>query len=101
MSTSNPWRSPCGVLLVFSCLSLVTACGDDDTGPEDEQTGASLQGTVIAFDAGQAVVLPARLAAVGTPGVRVSIGSKSVETDAAGNFSLNDISKSRKHHEAA
>ena len=83
-----PW---CRAFLLFTCLSLVTACGDDDTSPEDEQTGASLQGTVIAFDAGQAVVLQGRLAAFGTPGVRVSIGSKSVETDASGAFNINHI----------
>jgi hypothetical protein len=91
MSASNRDRSRCGVLLLVFCLSLSAGCGDDDPGPDDSQTGASLQGTVVAFDAGQAAVVPALLAAVGTPGVRVAIGSKSTETDAAGNFSLDDI----------
>jgi hypothetical protein len=84
----HPW---CRVLLLGTCLPLIAACGDDDSGPDDEQTGASLQGTVIAFEAGQAAVVPARIAAVGTPGVRVSIGSKSVETSIAGNFIISDI----------
>ena len=91
MSTSNRDRSRYGVLLLAFCLSLSAACGDDDSGPDEGQTGASLQGTVVAFDAGQATVLPAYLAAVGTPGVTVAIGSKSTETDAEGNFSLNHI----------
>ena len=91
MTTSNSERSRYGVLLMVFCLSLAAACGDDDPGPDDSQTGASLQGTVVAFDAGQAAVVAAHLAAVGTPGVRVVIGSKSTETDAAGNFSLDDI----------
>ena len=91
MSTSNRDRSRYGVLLLAFCLSLSAACGDDDSGPDEGQTGASLQGTVVAFDAGQATVLPAFLAAVGTPGVTVAIGSKSAETDADGNFNLDHI----------
>jgi hypothetical protein len=91
MNTSSRDRYRYGVLLLASCLVLATGCGDDDPGPDDGQTGASLQGTVVAFDAGQASVLPAVLAAAGTAGVRVTIGSKSTETDAAGNFRLEDI----------
>jgi hypothetical protein len=64
------------------------ACGDDDNGPDDQQTGTVLQGTVVEF---QAQVVPGDFALAATEGVRVAIGSKSTETDANGNFTLRDF----------
>jgi len=77
-----------GVVLCSSLL--LFACGDDGAGPEDEATGASLQGTVVAFDAPGGVAGPALSAAV-TPGVEVSIGTKETVTDEDGFFQLFDI----------
>lgn len=64
------------------------ACGDDDNGPDDEQTGTVLQGTVVEF---QAQVVPGGFALAATEGVRVEIGSKSTVTDANGDFTLRDF----------
>ena len=64
------------------------ACGDDDNGPDDEQTGTVLQGTVVEF---QAQVVSGGFALAATEGVRVAIGSKSTETDANGDFTLRDF----------
>ena len=36
-------RPPALLLAALACLS----CGDDDNGPNDEQTGTVLQGTVV------------------------------------------------------
>ena len=82
------------VSLLFVFLMLSGCGGDDDGGPQDDQTGATLQGTVTAFDAGQgARVSPAAasLASLAVPGVTVAIGSKSRVTDALGSFSFTDI----------
>jgi hypothetical protein len=79
------------MLPAVMCICLCASCGDDDSGPDENQTGASLQGRVVAFDASQMAVAPFALASFGTPGVQVEIGSKSTETDAAGNFGLQDI----------
>ena len=62
-------------------------CGDDN-GPEDEQTGTTLQGTVTAF---QAQVVAGGFELAATEGVVVSIGSRSTETDANGSFTLRDF----------
>jgi hypothetical protein len=91
MSTGSRNRLHYDVLLVVACIWLCASCGDDDPGPDENQTGATLQGTVVAFEGDQAAMVPVSLASVGTPGVSVEIGSKSTETDAAGNFSLHDI----------
>jgi hypothetical protein len=79
----GPHRAQALVLAALACL----ACGDDN-GPEEEQTGTVLQGTVTDF---QAQVVPGGFALASTEGVRVAIGSKSTETDADGNFSIRNF----------
>lgn len=79
--------SRCSVLAVLLTTTIWFACGDDDTGPE-EGTGATLSGTVSSFDAR---VAGGGFTLASTEGVRVSIGSLSTETDAAGEFILRDI----------
>lgn len=76
--------------VIFLLLALVSAygCGDDDNGPEEQQTGTVLQGTVTSF---QAHVVPSGFALAATEGVRVEIGSKSTVTDAEGNFVVRDF----------
>jgi len=80
---SQPW-APALLLALLICVG----CGDDDNGPDDEQTGTVLQGTVIEF---QAQVVPGGFTLAATEGVRVSIGSKSTETDANGDFTIRDF----------
>lgn len=58
----------------FFLAPLLTTC-DDGTGPE-EQTGATIQGTVVQFNA------------LGVNGVKVRVGEKSTKTDGSGNFTL-------------
>jgi hypothetical protein len=79
----RPHRAQALLLVALACL----ACGDDN-GPEEEQTGTVLQGTVTDF---QAQVVPGGFALASTEGVQVSIGSKSTETDADGNFTLRNF----------
>lgn len=69
-------------------LLVFVGCGDDDNGPDAEQTGTVLQGTVIEF---QAQVVPGGFALAATEGVNVSIGAKSTQTDANGDFTLRDF----------
>ena len=38
-------RARCVTLVILVCFG----CGGDDNGPDDEQTGTSLQGTVTSF----------------------------------------------------
>ena len=78
-------------VVVLCSLLILYGCGDDGTGPGEEQTGAMLQGTVTVFDAPASAVGLARLGSVVTPGVLVSIGTKETETDASGDFALYDI----------
>ena len=80
----NQRRAPALLLAVLVCF----ACGDDDNGPDDEQTGTVLQGTVVEF---QAQVVPGAFALAANEGVNVSIGSRSTQTDANGNFTLRDF----------
>ena len=85
-STISPSHHRVPALLLVALAAL--ACGDDDNGPDDQQTGTVLQGTVVEF---QAQVVPGDFALAATEGVRVAIGSKSTETDANGNFTLRDF----------
>lgn len=87
-SLTSHRRAPALPLLLLLTALAVVACGDDDTGPDDEQTGTVLQGTVVEF---QAQVVSGGFALAATEGVRVAIGSKSTETDANGNFTLRDF----------
>lgn len=80
-------RSRCVTLAVLFAVPLWFACGSDDTGPEDE-TGATLLGTVTMFEA---QVVGGGFALAATEGVTVAIGSKSTETDANGDFVLDNI----------
>ena len=80
----NRYWNPALLLTLLVCVG----CGDDDNGPDDEQTGTVLQGTVVEF---QAQVVPGDFALAANEGVNVSIGSKSTQTDAAGNFTLRDF----------
>lgn len=77
-------RAPAFLLALLVCI----ACGDDN-GPEDEQTGTSLQGTVTSF---QAQVVGGGFGLASTEGVTVAIGSKSTQTDVNGNYLLRDFS---------
>jgi hypothetical protein len=69
-------------------LLICGACGGDDGGPEDSQTGTVLQGTVTSF---QAQVIGSGFGLAWTEGVTVAIGSKSTQTDANGNFTLREF----------
>jgi len=88
MKTRNAGRNRYWTPALLLALLICVGCGDDDNGPDDEQTGTVLQGTVIEF---QAQVVPGGFALAATEGVNVSIGSKSTQTDAAGNFTLRDF----------
>ena len=88
MDTYRFLRIPGRAVALTMAVLLMSACGDDDNGPDDEQTGTVLQGTVIEF---QAQVVPGGFTLAATEGVRVSIGSKSTETDANGDFTLRDF----------
>jgi hypothetical protein len=77
-------RAPAALLALLICFG----CGGDDSGPDDEQTGTTLQGTVTSF---QAQVVGGGFGLAGTPGVTVAIGGKSTQTDAAGNYLLRDF----------
>ena len=78
-----------GISLILPLSLLVCfGCGDDDNGPDDQQTGTVLRGTVTSF---QAQVVPGGFALAATEGVRVEIGSKSTVTDANGDFTLRDF----------
>lgn len=86
MKTRNLGAS--GALLLPLSLLALSGCGGDDSGPQEEQTGTVLQGTVTEF---QAQVVPGGFALAATEGVRVAIGSKSTETDANGDFTVRDF----------
>ncbi|MGB5527971.1 MAG: hypothetical protein WBO43_00970 [Gemmatimonadota bacterium] len=88
MKTRNEGRNRYWTPVLLLALLVCVGCGDDDSGPDDEQTGTVLQGTVIEF---QAQVVPGGFALAATEGVNVSIGSKSTQTDANGNFTLRDF----------
>lgn len=87
METQKACRIRCRALTFPLALLVVFGCGDDN-GPDDEQTGTTLQGTVTAF---QAQIVAGGFALAATEGVLVSIGSKSTETDANGGFTLRDF----------
>jgi len=76
-------RAPCVTLAFLVCIG----CGDDN-GPEDDQTGTTLQGTVISF---QAQIVGGGFGLASTEGVTVAIGSKSTETDVNGDYLLRDF----------
>jgi hypothetical protein len=88
MKTRNAERNRYWTPALLLALLVCVGCGDDDNGPDDEQTGTVLEGTVTEF---QAQVVPGGFALAATEGVRVAIGSKSTETDANGNFTLRDF----------
>ena len=88
MDTYRFLRIPGRAVALTMAVLLMSGCGDDDNGPDDEQTGTVLQGTVIEF---QAQVVPGGFTLAATEGVRVSIGSKSTETDANGDFTIRDF----------
>jgi hypothetical protein len=87
MKSQNTHRNRYRTLGFLLTLLVCIGCGDDN-GPEDEQTGTTLQGTVTAF---QAQVVAGGFELAATEGVTVAIGSKSTETDANGGFTLRDF----------
>lgn len=87
METQKVRRIRCRALALPLALLLWSGCGDDN-GPDDEQTGTTLQGTVTAF---QAQIVAGGFALAATEGVLVSIGSQSTETDANGGFTLRNF----------
>jgi hypothetical protein len=89
-TTLSPSRRT-ALLLLSATLPWAACGGDDSTGPGDSGTGATLQGTVTAFETGQAAVVSTPVTLFSVPGVAVTIGSKSVVTDAAGGFTIQDI----------
>jgi hypothetical protein len=76
-------QAPALLLAVVLCVG----CGDDN-GPDEEQTGTLLEGSVTDV---QAQVVQGGFALASTEGVTVSIGTKSTETDVNGNFTLRDF----------
>lgn len=88
MDSYRFFRIPGRAAALSLAVLLMSACGGDDNGPDDEQTGTVLQGTVVEF---QAQVVPGDFALAANEGVSVSIGSKSTQTDANGNFTLRDF----------
>jgi hypothetical protein len=76
-------QAPALLLAVLLCVG----CGDDN-GPDEEQTGTLLEGSVTDV---QAQVVQGGFALASTEGVTVSIGTKSTETDVNGNFRLRDF----------
>jgi len=88
MNTHRSLHDRRRVLTLFLAVAVGFACGDDDNGPDDEQTGTVLQGTVVEF---QAQVVPGGFALAATEGVTVAIGSKSTQTDANGDFTVRDF----------
>jgi hypothetical protein len=88
MKTIQIRRSRRGALVLVFSLVAWYGCGDDDSGPQDEQTGTTLQGTVTVF---QAQVVRGGFELAATEGVTVAIGSKSTQTDADGRFALQDF----------
>ena len=87
MEMQKAFRNRRRALAIPLAFLVWSGCGDDN-GPEDEQTGTTLQGTVTAF---QAQVVAGGFELAATEGVVVSIGSRSTETDANGNFTLRDF----------
>lgn len=81
-------RKSGGAFSVLLALVIGSGCGGDDNGPEEDQTGTTLEGTVTAF---QAQVVGGGFALASTEGVTVAIGSKSTQTDASGDFILRDF----------
>ena len=51
METYRFFRIPGRAVAITMAVILMSGCGDDDNGPDDEQTGTVLQGTVIEFQA--------------------------------------------------
>jgi len=87
MSNQKTSRNRYRTLGCLLTLLVWTGCGDDN-GPEDEQTGTTLQGTVTVF---QAQMVNGGFELAWTEGVTVAIGSKSAQTDANGDFTLHDF----------
>lgn len=87
MKTRNAGRNRYWTPALLLALLVCVGCGDDN-GPEDEQTGTTLQGTVTSF---QAQVVGGGFGLASTEGVTVAIGSKSTETDVNGNYLLRDF----------
>jgi hypothetical protein len=87
MDTQKTLRIPRRAAAFTLALALCVGCGDDN-GPEEEQTGTSIQGTVTAF---QAQVVNGGFALASIEGVTVTIGSKSTETDGNGDYLLRDF----------
>lgn len=77
MEARPTWGWKAAVAVPFLLVPLLMTC-DDGTGPE-EQTGATIQGTVVQFDASA------------VSGVKVKVGEKSTKTDGSGNFSVRNV----------
>ena len=88
METYRFFRIPGRAVAITLAVFLMSGCGGDDNGPDDEQTGTVLQGTVIEF---QAQLVPGTFALAATEGVNVTIGDRSTQTDANGDFTLRDF----------
>ncbi len=91
MRTPRVSRTAHGPLFVLLALLVGSACGDDGAGPVVNPTGATIRGRVVLFEPGQASVVPYSLAVLDEPGVTVTVGSKSTQTDAQGRFLLTDV----------
>ena len=87
MEMQKAFRNRRRALAIPLAFLVCIGCGDDN-GPEDEQTGTTLQGTVTVF---QAQMVNGGFELAATEGVVVSIGSRSTETDANGSFTLRDF----------
>jgi hypothetical protein len=87
MSAQKTFRTYHQALALLLAVLLCVGCGDDN-GPDEEQTGTLLEGSVTDV---QAQVVQGGFALASTEGVTVSIGTKSTETDVNGNFRLRDF----------
>ena len=87
MKTRNAGRNRYWTPGLLLALLVCVGCGDDN-GPEDDQTGTTLQGTVTSF---QAQVVGGGYGLASTEGVTVAIGSESTQTDANGDYLLRDF----------
>jgi len=91
MDTQKRGRKRYGSLVVLCSLLALYGCGDDATGSNGDESGATFQGTVTVFDVPASAAGSARLASVAVPGVNVSIGGKDTVTDANGDFIIRNF----------
>lgn len=76
---------------VLLCAFVACCACDDDDGNGESASGAMLRGTVTQFDVPPASPAAGVTGGAQVEGVRVAIGDKDTQTDANGDFVLDDI----------